>query len=76
MKTLLWLVALFAAFFAGMAVLWRITDRPLSIEFSGAYESDGAGDLNFEFVIQGTTPRPKRIATSSATTTATPAIQK
>jgi hypothetical protein len=66
----------FAAFFGGMALLWRVIDRPLSIEYSGDYYSDGAGDLRFEFAIQGETPRPKKIASSSPTTAVKPNAQK
>jgi hypothetical protein len=76
LKTMLWLVALFAAFFAGMVLLWRVSRRPLQIEFSGDYYSDGAGDLRFEFVIEGTTPRPKRIPASSVATTPKPGAQE
>lgn len=72
LKSMLWFVALFAAFFGGMALLWRVIDCPLSIEFSGDYHSDGAGDIRFEFAIQGETPRPKKLASSSPTTTKRP----
>ncbi|HWB09179.1 MAG TPA: hypothetical protein VG826_08145 [Pirellulales bacterium] len=49
------LVLMFGAccFFGGMALQWRIDHHPLEVQASATYDSDGAGGLQFEFVIEG-----------------------
>jgi hypothetical protein len=50
LRALLMAMLVVAAFFAGMALQWRIDNHPLSIE--AIYESDGAGGLQFEMQVR------------------------